>query len=45
MDEQRLWQFGEGANTALVVVKDRRIGLLRMLNGSDANGKSAAYLT
>ncbi len=25
-------------------VKGRRIGLLRMMNGSDANGKSAAYL-
>ncbi len=31
-------------NAALVVVKGRRIDLLHMMNGSDANGKSAAYL-
>jgi hypothetical protein len=31
-------------NAALVVVKGRQLGLLRIMNGSDANGKSAAYL-
>jgi len=35
----KLWRFG-----TMEVVKGRRIGLLRMMNGSDANGKSAAYL-
>jgi hypothetical protein len=30
-------------NAALVVVKGRQLGLLRIMNGSDANGKSGIF--